>query len=1118
MIRDPLYRQIVAALNQPLNRELFEHCAVNLLRQVYPTLVPILGGGDSGMDGAIADPDSSPFPLVCTTGTDVIGNLTQSLSTYIRDGGTARRAVSVTSQSLTPRRRDHLFARAQELGFQLIQVHEQSDVADRLYRNPEWCRDLLGIAGNRPALSAVPLNMRPSLGDELVGREADISWLEEITEDRLLVGQPGIGKTALLRTLVSESNALFVVDRDIGRIHDVLRAEQPRLLIVDDAHLCSSFLSELRHLREHTGENFLIVAATWPGAETFTAEALNLPPSAIRSLDLLTRNQIVEVIRGTGLEGPRDLVRTIVNQAEGRPGLAVTLVHMCLRGDIRGVALGEALSRNTRTTIQSLVGPEASYLLAAFALGGEDGLTLESAAKAFGVSILDVSVHLSTLAAAGVVTEVRQFNDDRFTFVVRPPFLRYALVRDVFFNGAVRLPYQTVLNQMANLDEPALTLVLACAVGSTMDRRELKALLDRVKSVGAWESYAALGEPETTSLLNSHPQLALPIAEIALETAPLVALPLLFKEAIADSRPLAQNPDHPMRRIMDWIQRVIPNTGDGVHRRQVLVGSASNWLTKGGDAAVVAHAFSIALLPGFETFSPDPGSGMSITISRGLLSASEVRSILNLWPEILDFLQTIEQPTWGHFLHMTEAWIYYDRGSNTRFPEDLSEELRNGATRLLSDIAVAARSEPGVIYQIHQLVAQEDLDVDVTIDPVFELIYGEDLTENWVESEAKRDEKIRLLAAEWRNNSVTEVVKSITSIEESARSVTLLRHRRIGQLSAALASIVDQPTEWIEAILRCNAGYDLILPFLMKSVEAEAPGWNQLVLDCLESPNAQLAAIQVTLGHLSPPDTLITNVLNLAPNYATEIRTLCLRNQVSTANLKELITHPNEELAGMAATAHWFAEPKGSIQPELNGPWRHAILSYVSNEDFLDEILRSAPEIALDWLRWQVTRDPTPPLYLVRGTSKAAISAINAEARSSILSHIRDGFYDPDFIAQLVGNDPQVYETLFDIPHLRDCWFAPLGGALRPAWFQLAQVAIRRDLSPEQVASGSIFGLSTSMSGPQSVYWEAKRNEFSRLLEHQDEDIRRVGECGVAIAISYREAALSKERDEAIYG
>ncbi|MFC1958352.1 hypothetical protein ACFLV6_00295 [Chloroflexota bacterium] len=130
MIRDPFYQDIITRLTGKLDPELFEQCAADLLRDTYPGLVPIRGGNDAGMDGAVADMAGVAFPLVSTTQEDVIGNLTQSLKSYVKDGGLRRKVILATSQSLTPKRRRNLESRASELGFELTNVHSQEAFAD----------------------------------------------------------------------------------------------------------------------------------------------------------------------------------------------------------------------------------------------------------------------------------------------------------------------------------------------------------------------------------------------------------------------------------------------------------------------------------------------------------------------------------------------------------------------------------------------------------------------------------------------------------------------------------------------------------------------------------------------------------------------------------------------------------------------------------------------------------------------------------------------------------------------------------------------------------------------------------------------------------------------------
>src|SRR5436305_3410689 len=81
---DPFYEEILAGLNGPLDRDLFEACMTDLLRDTFPSLVPVRGGKDSGMDGAIADGEGEPYPLVATTAKDVKRNLTRSLDSLLK--------------------------------------------------------------------------------------------------------------------------------------------------------------------------------------------------------------------------------------------------------------------------------------------------------------------------------------------------------------------------------------------------------------------------------------------------------------------------------------------------------------------------------------------------------------------------------------------------------------------------------------------------------------------------------------------------------------------------------------------------------------------------------------------------------------------------------------------------------------------------------------------------------------------------------------------------------------------------------------------------------------------------------------------------------------------------
>lgn len=454
MIHDPFYNQIIARLNGVLDPETFERCAADLLRTIYPTLVPIRGGSDAGMDGAIADGEDVPFPLISTTSEDVIGNLTRNLKSYLDDGGIRRKIILATSQSLTTKRRKNLFKRAAELGFVLIQVYDQVAIAGLLYRNPKWCLELLNLTGEPSALSVVPLTERPLLNHNLIGRDTDYEWLCNSTGDRLLVGQPGCGKTYLLYKYAQEGRGLFVVSKVRGEIASALRSLQPEAIFVDDAQLDVDFLVTLKHLREELGANFAIIATSWEGNKHEVAEVLHLPETKIHGLELLTRSEIQQVIEAAGIRGIPPLEYVIVNQAEGRPGLAVTLTHLCLQGGIQAVWSADAL---TQTMLKYFVRRTSRYLneiLAAFSLGGDAGMVMADVAREQNLNELEVREAVVKLASGGIIHEV-----NAYCLSVHPAEMRYALIRDVFFSGAAKLsPFQLLLHT-PSLAETIHTLI-----------------------------------------------------------------------------------------------------------------------------------------------------------------------------------------------------------------------------------------------------------------------------------------------------------------------------------------------------------------------------------------------------------------------------------------------------------------------------------------------------------------------------------------------------------------------------------------------------------------------------------------------------------------------------------
>ncbi len=1106
---DPFYEEILKALARPLDKDRFELCAASLLTKEFPTLVPIRGGTDSGMDGATAG--DGPF-LVCTTGEDVIGNLTGSLKSYLKNGGTCRSLVLATSQELSETRRRNLQKRARDLGFSLLQIYPRAAMAERLYHEPRWCKDLLGLTGRPSALTVIPLTDRPLTAQPLVGRDEEIKWLLESQGDRLLVGQPGSGKTSLLRRLALDDWGLFVIDDDPAAIANAIRKQQPKVIIVDDAHFKTELLSKLRQLRREINAQFDIVATSWTGDKDLVAEVLTLPSSQICELPLLTRDEIVEVIRQAGLGGPVELIREIVNQAEGRAGLAVTLSHLSLSGDVREVLYGNALSRSLLTAFQRLVGKTVAEVLAVFALGGDGGLSLEAVSRAIGISISELRISLVKLAAGGVL---RQEYDRKLS--VWPRSLRYVLVRDVFFGGICDLPYNEIASGLD--DKSALCDTLLGAINRGAKVPEITRLLESVNSPTLWQHYASFGEEEAQFVLINHPQKIKDVGAETLELAPQKTLPLLFKAAVGDLRALGNALNHPLRWVQDWIRHARPGSkGDAIRRRSILVNAIKDWLERGGDQRVGVRALSLAFSPGFETVTADPGSGNTIHIVRGPLSDGELSQLLPLWSEATPLLARLKSADWQDLFNAVHEWIYPETITNADIPQATREIMRQTAKQMVTDILTVSNERPGVQLWARELNERLGIGLEVTVEREYETLYPKFETEDWQQEEKGQKQAVIALAEEWHVLTPVDIASRLLRLETEALAVQHSWPRWSPMLCQLLAEVVSNVDEWLSCFIETTLSGDLCAPFLERAVRDRIGGWDKSVLHYLENPIYEWVAINTLITRSDLPFDLLNEVLQRATKYPDMIHVLCLRNQVPETTLKWMLMHADSSVSTQAAVGMWWAEPRGEVNQSNATQWKAAVLRAHGQQFYLTEILKSDKSLACEWLIVRIDEQPQFFDYHTRKEISAATSTLDSEQRLAVLHHVPDeGLLTFELLPELTDNDLKVCQEVLNTQRFGEYRLMFLHGHPKGLWVEKALLALNAGYSAQDIVSATV-GLDNSWTGEESNMWQAWIDDFERLLIHEDPRIRSVAEIATAKLKSLQSDARQRERRAAVYG
>ena len=1136
-VNDPYYRKIQEGLDGPLDPNVFEACAVDLLREVYPGLVPVRGGGDYGMDGAIADGEDAPFPLIVTTAEDVSRNLRKNLSSYVDGGGPRRKAVLATSQALTPKRRKSFHAKARERGFVLLQIHDRQDIADRLHRNSFWARELLGLEGRPPALSAVPRTRGPVRHDvELIGRQRDLAWLRATSGDRLVLGQPGAGKTFLLLQLVREDGALFLASDDEAEIHRDLLDLRPGLVIVDDAHRDPERLARLRQLREEIGWDGHFVATAWPGARDEIASALDVGSSKIRVLELLTLKQIVEVLRGLGIDRPEDdpFFGFLVTQAANKPGLAVTLGSLWLRGELPDLISGAAVRRSLIPALKQVLGADPTELLGCFALGGEGGLEQEVVGEFLGLSRAEMHRQVVQAAHGGLLEVPRRAGPDG-RLIVQPEVLRSALLREVFFSPQ-GLRYRELLARAPAPEEAVEGVVVAALRGASVPPEELHELVEEHGGISAWQHLARLDRRQACWVLEHYGGRLADVAGAALSRAARETIGRLIHDAADATGELHSTPSHPLRIVQEWVQE-IPflshrpdrfDPAESVRRRRLVVEVATGpelpESSSEAERIAAVRAALLALSPELKLSRPAVTGG-SVSFRRALLPPSADPEILELWSQLLPHVRGLISDLWMPLKRLVDSWIT----PAAPVPEDDLPGMHAVAEQILRDLATVPELEPGlrsVLAELGGRIGLNLLELGLELDEELEVLFPPMLrdfegAEDYRKAMEREREEARRLAGRWAERPPEEVARRLKYLEEQASTYRNQFSEARLAFCRALAEEVDDPVDWVRALVAHGVEPWSLQLMLARALGERSPGWEAVLDDCLASTEYSFLATDAVLRTEGLPRTLIESVLpNVSPHLA---ETTCLQGAVPLPTLDALLRHSSEEVAIAAATGEWLTDPEGEVRSEIEAPWREAVLRFGAETEadrlpqtlslyWLKTIFHAKPDLAFEWLEARIRDTQDYELVSETGVYRGAIQALEPEQRRRLLGTMGPGHLAGQLVSPLVGDSVELYKSLVSLAKLRKYHLEPLSSeSLGERWESFVKLAVEAGHDPAAIARELIWP-AYSRSGFGIAQWSEWTTRFRGLLERAEGRLREVAVHGLEMAEHERAKAESRKR------
>jgi len=1122
---DPLRAQIAAALARPLSGDEFERCAVRLLRQFHPSLLPVAGGNDAGLDGSGGDANGE-FGLVATVGQDASANLRRNLKSHLDAGGPVRRVIFATSRVLSGRRQVNLGRAAAELGFELMHVYDGAQLAELLYRDSECRADLLGLAGGLSVLSSYPLSRRASVQVELLGRADVLQELQQTTRDVVIIGKPGIGKTSVVQNLVGQGWGLFDVGSSTNNVAEAARAMEPYRIIVEDAHFSVQRLVELRHLRDEAGLHFGIVATTWPGSRSEVASAL--PGASVVEVAELTRAEILTLIQNLGIKGPRELQREIVRQALGRPGLATTLAMAAINGKLLDVATGEVLLEDIVEWCHRTLGQDSHQLLGVIALSGDHGITVEQCARYFSVTPIQMSDRLKALASGGILDETFHLGQRTRYLRVQPDALRYLLVKGVF-SGTAAPDWRPVASVLDSAAQALIPLIGARIRGASVTTRDLTDILSDQAGVREVQAFASLGPDEAHLALERFPDRKLEVALVALSVDFPFALHALMELAIGDDRSQGSHPGHPLRGISEFLR----NPTVAIEQRAEAIQITKRWLDSGGDARVGLEVLSAAVHPAISDIYSDPGEGHTITLVEGIYLPEDLRRIAGLWDEVLNVIEGKSFPTYEALFSALHNWVFpHVAQLGGSVDEERRQIARTAASHVVDRLSRSWAGSPGPLSALRDLSRRGRLQVAaIEVSAEFDTLFperdiGEDLPlqdaeliDRLKDQEAEMIESVKDLGRRWLSLGPQDLANQISFAEDQANKIGRTWPRFTPQLCEHLAARYSSVAALLHELDSREVPPDLLAPLLLQLTKERASGWDDEIRVHLENPRTRFVTVHICLNQAVGAELQRTAIGLMNGGYRNLIEMLAIRRQLDESAIRSLLSHPDAEVSKDTAVAVWRDRPAELSQETLTICRATLVKADGDHNDFwLWHALKTDPSLLEDWTREWIARNVSANGSFLPHEAMDAIRALPLPARLRLLEAVPDStrnFFWGDLISALVGNAEETVELLFSRPSLVDYGRNALAGFPDEAWAKKAVIAHQSGMSPDEVAGACLAGMS-SWRGNESEHWDQYVDAFERL--RGEPDLKAIADAGAGRFSRMRDEARARERREAIFG
>ena len=410
-----------------------------------------------------------------------------------------------------------------------------------------------------------------------------LDWLRRTASDRIVVGQPGLGKTYLLNQLAESRPSTYWLDTPFLEKLRVGGVEPHALILVDDASVKLSLLKDLLEHRSRLSLQFEVAASVTPGGLSAVLKVLALAePVQVRMLEGWTRREIRQLLLERGAIEDADLPK-LVQLAATCPGRALTLFALRDRQILHG-----RLDESLPGILERMLGRDTTLFLALLGLGGRKGLGFGTCVTyAAQLQIQNIEAAASQLASAGLIEE-----GPSGRLLVQPPPLRAV---GFYIPESARWVPPTGLEPFLRLHQSeadALDAILSLAPYFPPTRLEVPlSWLSAWGKADAWREFVARGERQASAALAHFPELIAAIPDDLLSVVPQKALEALLVEATR--RPPSTEILVPLER---WL--LAGPVGQAALERIALTqDQVAAFRNRGGSSLVALRALCLTLFP-----------------------------------------------------------------------------------------------------------------------------------------------------------------------------------------------------------------------------------------------------------------------------------------------------------------------------------------------------------------------------------------------------------------------------------------------------------------------------------------------------------------------------------------